>query len=146
MKIKVLDGGKLPIYKREGDSAMDCFSRTNAEWEYEDGIKVAYIYLGIKVHVPHGYGILLMSRSGHGWDDNITLANSVGLIDSNYRGELKAKLIKQSISLDNPPDIQIGDRVCQMALVEMPRIYWKQVDSLEDTGRGSNGLGSTGTK
>ena len=145
MQIELLDKNCLPLYKNDGDACMDCRSRVDVEWQWEGGMKVAYVPLGFKVKVPRGYALKLYSRSGHGWKDNITLANSVGIIDSGYREEVQAKLIQHSVNIESPSKVNQYDRICQMALVEVPTIYLDVVDELDTTTRGG-GFGSSGVK
>jgi len=89
--------------------------------------------------------LLLFSRSGHGWKNNITLSNSVGVIDSNFRGEVKAKLIRIGVALSEPDEIKQYDRVCQAILIQRPKVYLKVVDKVSETDR-SNGFGSSGVR
>jgi len=145
VKIQLIDENCKPAYHQKGDVCMDCRARTDIEWVWEKGLKVAYIPLGFKVKVPLGYALKLYSRSGQAWNYNITLANSVGIIDGSFREEVQVKLIHHSISVDTPPSIKQYDRVCQMALVEHPVIYLEEVDKLPRTNRGK-GLGSSGNE
>jgi len=145
MRIELLDKDCMPSYTHEHDACMDCRARVDVEWEVEGDVLVAYVPLGFKIAVPRGHAIKLYSRSGHGWKDNITLANSVGIIDHSFRGELQAKLIRVGVSTSSPESIKKGDRVCQMALEEMPHIYLDEIESLDSTNRGE-GFGSSGLK
>ena len=144
MNIELLEDGVLPQYAHQADACMDCFSREDVEWEYEHGVQTATMPLGFKIEIPRGYALLLFSRSGMGFRDNISLANSVGVIDCGFTGEVKVKLIKHSITMDCKEPIQKGDKVCQMALFRRPKIYLNKVDKLEPNERGVNGFGSTG--
>ena len=143
MQIELISQHCLPRYAHPKDAAMDCVARTDCDWILEGGMQVAYVPLGFKIAVPNGHVLKLHSRSGHGWKHNITLANSVGLIDPNFRGEVQAKLIRQGISITSPEPIKMGDRVAQMTLEEVNKIYLDMVDSLSSTDRGS-GFGSSG--
>lgn len=145
MRIELLDKNCLPAYQQDGDGAMDCRARTDCEWVWENGIQVCYVPLGFKLDIPQEHVVKLYSRSGHGWKDNITLANSVGIIDSNFKHELQAKLIRVGITIGSPPSIEKYNRVCQMVLEESPRIYLKVVDIIEENDR-TNGFGSSGVK
>ena len=143
MKIELLDKACMPRYAHVNDAAMDCIARTDVSWTTENNVQVAYVPLGFKISIPKNYVLLLFSRSGQAWKSNITLSNSVGVIDSGFTGEVQAKLIRQGVSMDGPMDINKGDRVCQMMLVELPRIYLDVVDKIENTDR-SNGFGGSG--
>lgn len=145
MQIVLLDKKCKPKYAHDTDACMDCFSRLDVEWEREGNIDVAYVPLGFKASVPRNHMLQVFSRSGYGFKQNISLANSVGIIDSGFRGEVMVKLIRIGVSLDSPKAIKAGDKVCQIALVERPRIYLDVVDKLSGSDRGANGFGSTGT-
>ena len=147
MKIELLSRKCLPQYGSSGAGAMDCIASRDVEWEFDGSAHTAIVPLGFKVKVPTDHTLFIFSRSGMGFKQNISLANSVGVIDSDYRGEVMAKLIRHKLSLDAPIDIQQGDKVCQMILIETPKMYLTQVDNISDweTERGIGGFGSTGT-
>jgi dUTP pyrophosphatase len=96
---------------------------------------------GLAFEVPHGYVLKAYSRSGHGFKHNTRLANCVGIIDSDYRGELMVKLTRDDGKRDIP---HVGDRVCQIMLEKLVKTEMIEVDELNKTERGENGLGSTG--
>ncbi len=146
MKIELLNKKCLPQYESSGAGAMDCVASKDVEWEFNGTVHTAIVPLGFKVKVPTDHTLFIFSRSGMGFKHNISLANSVGVIDSDYRGEVMAKLIRHKISLESPEDIKQGDRVCQMILIETPKMYLTQVDNINDweTTRGERGMGSTG--
>jgi dUTP pyrophosphatase len=108
-------------------------------------IKPAAIRTGLAFEIPDGYVMLIFSRSGHGFKNDIRLANCVGVIDSDYRGEVQVKL-----SNDNPQglrfDVKHGDRIAQAMIVPVERVELVQVDELSSTSRGEGGFGSTGTE
>ena len=84
--------------------------------------------------------MFILSRSGHGFKYNTQLINSIGLIDSDYRGEVKVKLISFGAF---PPPIKAGQAVAQAVILHTPRQYFEVVNELSDTQRGKNGFGST---
>jgi len=96
---------------------------------------------GLFVEIPEGYEAQIRGRSGLAAKNGISLANGVGTIDSDYRGEIKVILI----NLGNEPfEIKHGDRIAQMILAKYEKIEFTLVDSLEETDRGSGGFGHTG--
>src|SRR5699024_2755958 len=93
---------------------------------------------GIKLQIPHGYGMEVYSRSGHGFKHGIRLGNCIGIIDHDYRDELKIRLHNDSYA---PYTVQVGERIAQARLVELVRM--RTVSGVvEETDRG--GFGSTG--
>jgi len=112
---------------------------------------------GLSFEVPKGHVMLVFSRSGHGFKNDIRLANCVGVIDSDYRGEVMVKLTCDDENpLLMPNDlaataadksylvINAGDRIAQAMLVPIPQVELVEVDELSDTERGAGGFGSTG--
>lgn len=97
--------------------------------------------IGLAFEVPKGHVMLIYSRSGHGFNDGLRLSNCTGVIDADYRGEVKVKL--QS---DQPLPWwpEVGDRVAQAMLVKLPAIELEEVEELSETNRGQGGFGSTG--
>ncbi len=106
---------------------------------------VAVINTGLAFEVPEGYVMMVYSRSGHGFKNGVRLANCVGVIDSDYRGELLVKLTKDVTSFNsNPFPIKNGDRIAQAMLIPVPQVTFTQVSELSETKRGDGGGGSTG--
>ena len=104
---------------------------------------------GLSFEIPEGHVMLLFGRSGHGFKDGIRLANCVGVIDSDFRGEVKVKLTKDHNwrdTLDSamPVRIEQGQRIAQGLILPIPKIEFVEVDELSDTERGEGGFGSTG--
>lgn len=133
-------GGKLPEYKTDGASCMDCFARISAV----SGIKIpmhsrCLINLGFRIAIPFGYEGIIKPRSGLTSKDCVDVA--IGTIDSDYRGEVKACVINNS---NGDYEIHPDDRICQLDIQRSERIDWKIVSSLDETERGENGFGSTG--
>ena len=143
MKIKKLHKDAiLPRYSTEGASAFDLFTHEDVEWKSYEGQYYwhATIKTGWAFEIPHECGLFILSRSGHGFKHDTTLANSVGLIDYDYRGEVQVKLICFDAM---PPEILAGQAVAQCALIDTPRCYFMVSDELSATERGENGFGST---
>lgn len=144
MKIKRLHKDAiLPHYATDGASAFDVFAYEDVKFEYIGSQWEAVIKTGWAFEIPHEHGLFILSRSGHGFKHNTTLANSIGLLDYDYRGELMVKLICFS---NTPPKIKAGQAIAQCVLMPTPRVYFCEVDELEDTQRGASGFGSTDAK
>jgi len=137
IKIKKLDlNAVIPQYAKEGDAGMDLVATSLEGVEQEN--KTVY-GTGLSVEIPEGYVGLIFPRSSiH--KTNHMLANSVGVLDSGYRGEIK--LIFRNP--DNKVNYQIGDKIGQLIIMPYPQIEFEEVDSLSDSERGECGFGSTG--
>lgn len=98
---------------------------------------------GLAFEVPPGFVMQVFSRSGHGFKHDTRLANCVGIIDSDYRGEVLVRLTSDS-SLTDPLRVNPGDRIAQAMLVRVDQWALVEVDELSDTARGQGGFGSTG--
>lgn len=145
MQIKFkLDGmfARMPAYQTVGAAAFDFYDNHDGYTEIHPG-KSALFSTGVSVEVPEGYSLMLYSRSGHGFKEGLRLANCVGVIDSDYRGEIMAMLHNDSDKLRR---IECGSRIVQGILVAAPQCELVEVDQLSTTERGENGFGSTGAK
>lgn len=142
MKIKKLHKDAiLPRYSSEGASAFDLFAYERVIWgTHPQGYYVATVQTGWAFEIPHECGLFILSRSGHGFKHNTSLANSVGLIDYDYRGEVQVKLICFDVM---PPKITAGQAIAQCVLLNTPRCYFMVSDELSVTERGDKGFGST---
>lgn len=96
---------------------------------------------GLSFEIPEGYAMMVYSRSGHGFKHDVRLANCVGVIDSDYRGELKVKITADA---DHGMMVANGDRIAQAMIIPVQQVSFKVVDDLSSTERGSGGFGSTG--
>lgn len=128
----------VPTTAHIGDAAVDLHSRVDVS--LEPGERAA-VPTGLAVAIPEGYGGLVLPRSGHALKSGIGVVNSPGLIDSGYRGEIDVLLINHG---DGPVSFSRGDRIAQLAIVEMPQIRWVESEGLGETTRGEGGFGSTG--
>lgn len=124
-----------PFRADEGAAGFDLFA-TNIE--QKDNILT--VHTGIAVEIPCGYAGFLFPRSSV-YKTGLSLANSVGVIDSSYRGEIMCKF--RIIDKDKE-QYKIGERCCQLIILPVPSVQYKEVDELSDTGRGVGGFGSTG--
>ena len=141
MKIKRLHKDAiLPHYASFGASAFDIFAYEDVEWENDGDNWTAIVHSGWAFEIPYSCGLFILSRSGHGFKSNTHLANCVGLLDEDYRGELMVKLISLN---SNPPKIKKGNAVAQCVLLETPKMFFEVVDELSETIRGDGGFGST---
>jgi dUTP pyrophosphatase len=154
----LLPGAKAPTYATDGSSAFDLyFHRLHGKRGDLNGTTSILVGTGVKMAVPKGHVLLLFSRSGLGIVHQINLTNCVGVIDSDYTGEIKAGLSITSNSnfllagsfVDSPRQISLdglgeGDRICQGIILPCPKVEFDIVETLPTTARGSSGLGSTG--
>ena len=132
----------LPKYETAGSSGMDLAANIENKIEIAPG-KTAIIPTGLSVSIPKNFEIQIRPRSGLAAKNQITVLNTPGTIDADYRGELKVILINLS---DNAFIIEKGLRIAQMVLCPVIKATLKEVDSLKETKRGSGGFGSTGIK
>lgn len=140
LKVKRLtETAKLPTYGSKGAAAFDFYSSGPSFIIHIDDFQIAST--GLSVEIPPGKVLKIYSRSGDGFGDNVKLANSVGVIDSDYRGEIKVALHNAG---DNNFEVKLGNRIAQGILEDAPQIEIVEVDELSETERGSGGFGSTG--
>ena len=133
---------ELPKYETNGSSGMDLSANIEKQIKIEPG-KTSIIPTGISVSIPKNFEIQIRSRSGLAAKSQISVLNSPGTIDADYRGELKVILI----NLGNKTFVvERGARIAQMVLCPVVKAKFKEVDSLDDTERGASGFGSTGLK
>ena len=133
---------ELPKYETNGSSGMDLSANIEKQIKIEPG-KTSIIPTGISVSIPKNFEIQIRSRSGLAAKSQISVLNSPGTIDADYRGELKVILINLS---NKAFVVEKGTRIAQMVLCPVVRVKFKEVDSLDDTDRGASGFGSTGLK
>lgn len=139
LQVKITGDGKVPTKATDGSNAYDIYGK------YEVNItpgEAKVFDTGIKVEVPTGYCMLVLSRSGHGFNKGLRLANCVGLIDSDYRGEVKVKLHNDSKATYK---IEAGERIAQALFLKTEEVSFLPVDALTATERGEQGIGSTNT-
>ena len=130
----------LPKYQTEGASAVDLFAYLNETTVLKPKER-KIIPTGIYISIPIGYEAQVRPRSGLAIKHGITVLNSPGTIDSDYRGEIGVILINHS-KIDFK--ISNGDRIAQLALSSYKKIEWQETDKLDETNRGKGGFGSTG--
>ena len=147
LKIKKLsfllgDTVPLPYYASTGAAAMDVAACLVQSVVIEPGEKVL-IPTGFAIETPPGMVALIFGRSGLGIKSGVTLSNCVGVVDSDYRGEVKIGLINHGTE---PFEICCGDRIAQIALMPVSNANLVITDELKETQRGADGFGSTGLK
>ncbi len=141
--VKKLRGdANLPLYATEGAAASDLYASLDGPLTLKSGER-KIVPTGIAMAVPDGFVALLCARSGLASKKGIALANGVGVIDSDYRGEIGVSLINLS---QEDRTIEPGERIAQMMILPVFAASFEEAGSLPGTARGEGGFGSTGTK
>lgn len=141
MKVKIKKthpNGKIPTYATDGSGAFDFYS---AEDVLVHKTHAEAINLGVAMEVPDGHVLLLFPRSSTGKNTWLRMANSVGVIDSDYRGTIHA--LYENVVWGNYL-VQTGDRIAQGIILPIPKVEFEEVEELSTTERGEGGFGSTG--
>ena len=132
----------LPKYETNGSSGMDLAANIEQDIEIKPG-KTAIIPTGLAISIPKDFEVQIRPRSGLAAKNQVSILNTPGTIDADYRGELKVILINLS---EKSFKIEKGLRIAQMVVCPVIKAVWKEGDVLEETERGLGGFGSTGTK
>lgn len=144
LQVQVLPHGRdlpLPAYATPGSAGLDLVAAVTSAVELPPGGRAA-VPTGIALALPSGWEAQVRPRSGLALTHGVTVLNSPGTIDSDYRGEVRvilANLGSETVTIAR------GDRIAQLVVAPVHRIAWQPVDVLAATGRGSGGFGSTGT-
>lgn len=138
---KIHKAAVLPRYATDGAACFDLHA-IEPQGHIIQGVP-KLVRTGLAFDVPEGWAMLIFSRSGHGFKNDVRLANCVGVIDSDYRGEVMVKLTRD-LSAANFISVNAGERIAQAMLVQVPRVELVDVAELSDTDRGTGGFGSTG--
>ncbi len=139
VQVKRLDKDlPLPRYAYEGDAGLDLLSAVDVTLE---PLRRTLIPTGLAVAIPSGYAGFVQPRSGLALKAGLSMANTPGLIDSNYRGELKVAAV--NLDPETPIVVKRGDRIAQLVIQEVPVVDLVEVDELDDTERGAGGFGSS---
>lgn len=144
LKVNVINQSKhaLPSYQTEYAAGMDL--RANLEKAVTlKPLQRALIPTGLFIELPEGHEAQIRPRSGLAYKHGISIVNTPGTIDADYRGEIKVLLVNLS---DQDFVVEDGERVAQMVVARYERITWSETENLSDTVRGAGGYGSTGTK
>jgi dUTP pyrophosphatase len=143
VKVVVLDHGKdlpIPAYETTGSAGMDLRAAIDEPIRLTP-MERALVPNGIKIALPQGYEAQVRPRSGLAVKHGVTVLNTPGTVDSDYRGELKTTIINLG---SEPFLINRGDRIAQMIIAPVIQAEMIEVESLDETERGEGGFGSTG--
>ena len=144
MKVNIINQSKhsLPSYQTDSSAGMDLRANLEAAVVLKP-LQRALIPTGLYLELPLGFEAQIRPRSGLAYKHGISIVNSPGTIDADYRGELKVLLVNLS---DEVFVVEDGERIAQMVVARYERIAWQEAEALTDTARGAGGYGSTGTK
>jgi dUTP pyrophosphatase len=144
MKINIINQSKhpLPSYQTPSSAGMDLRANLEAPVLLKP-LQRALIPTGLYLEIPDGYEAQIRPRSGLAYKHGISIVNSPGTIDADYRGEIKVLLVNLS---DQDFSVEDGERIAQMVVARHENVQWQQATALNDTARGAGGYGSTGVK
>lgn len=144
MKVRIINRSKwpLPEYATAQSAGLD-LRANNDEDIVLAPLQRAVIPTGLFLEIPAGFEAQVRPRSGLAAKKGVTVLNSPGTIDADYRGEVGVILVNLS---DTPFTVTPGERVAQMVFAQFEQVQWEETDSLEESGRGAGGFGSTGVK
>lgn len=141
VKVKKLHkDATIPTYSTDGSGCFDIYSAEN-QLVGTEGVEIS---TGLSFEVPKDHVMLVYSRSGMGIKYHVRLSNCVGVIDSDYRGELIISLLRDVNLPYGKYRVEKGDRIAQGMIMPIPKINFVEVEELSDTDRGLKGFGSTG--
>ncbi|MGI6046115.1 MAG: dUTP diphosphatase [Eggerthellaceae bacterium] len=129
----------IPRYAYAGDAGVDLRSTESFVLK---PMERKLVSTGISLEIPDGYAGLVMPRSGLAIKHGISIVNAPGLIDSNYRGEIKVPLI--NLDQNENFEVAVGDRIAQLVIIKVPEVDFIKVNELSETNRGARGFGSSG--
>ncbi len=133
--------GRLPDYKTELSAGVDLTAAIDAPVDIAPGTR-ALVPTGLTIALPAGFEAQVRPRSGLALRHGVTLVNTPGTIDADYRGEIGVILINHG---DEPFTVTRGMRIAQMVVAPVFRLAWRETEQLPETARGDRGFGSTGT-
>lgn len=136
------EGLNMPKYATDLSAGMDLEAAIDAPVTLKPGERTL-IATGLAIALPEGFEAQIRPRSGLAFKNGVTVLNSPGTIDADYRGEVKVILANLGTE---PFTVERGMRVAQMVVAPYSRVEWNVVDSLDETARGTGGFGSTGVK
>lgn len=141
MNIKIINKSKhnLPKYQTEFSAGMDLYANLDESFELKS-LERKLVPTGIFLEIPKGYEAQVRPRSGLALKNGITVLNTPGTIDADYRGEIGVILVNLSPSIFTVND---GDRIAQLVIAKHEVAEWQEVSSLEESERGEGGFGST---
>jgi dUTP pyrophosphatase len=138
---KLRPDAKLPAAQHPGDAGLDLCSAVDVVVEPGERVMIP---TGVAVAIPDGHAGLVLPRSGLASKHGLTMANSPGLIDAGYRGEVICAAV--NLDRDDAVKILVGDRIAQLVIVELPSVAPVWVEELPASKRGEGGFGSTGSR
>lgn len=143
VKIKKLDErAVIPSYGSEYAAGFDLYAVLDEDVTIKSG-ETFLVHTGIAMEIPSGYAGMIFARSGLATKKGLAPANKVGVVDSDYRGEVMVALHNHSLE---DRTISHGERIAQMVIMPFYKAEFKEVEELTNTDRGSGGFGSTGSK
>ena len=144
LKVKIINRSRhqLPAYATALSAGMDVRASLDAPVELAPGER-RLIPTGLYIALPEGYECQVRPRSGLALRHGITLVNTPGTVDADYRGEIGVILVNLS---DRPFTVNDGERICQMVIAPYTRVQWTSTETLDDSERGAGGFGHTGVK
>jgi dUTP pyrophosphatase len=144
MQVKIVNQSKhnLPAYQTEHAAGMDIYANLDEEVLLQP-LQRTLVPTGLFIELPVGFEAQIRPRSGLANKHGITVLNTPGTIDADYRGEVKIILVNLS---DQDFVVRDGERIAQMVIARHESITWEQVSVLSETNRGAGGYGSTGNK
>lgn len=141
--VKLSENATVPSYGTEFSAGADLYALLDAESVTVLSGQTYLVHTGIALEIPEGLGGFIFARSGLATKKGLAPANKVGVIDSDYRGEIMIPLYNQSSA---PQVIENGERVAQLVLMPYVKASFTETESLEASSRGKGGFGSTGNK
>ncbi len=144
MQVKIINrsSNPLPNYETAGSAGMDLRANITEPIRLES-LERALVPTGLFIELPLGFEAQIRPRSGLAVKKGLTLVNTPGTIDSDYRGEIKVILVNLSKETQT---IEPAERIAQMVIARYEQIEWQSVEELSETDRGAGGFGSTGVK
>lgn len=142
MKVEIINRSKhpLPKYETDGSAGMDLHANLNEPIVLKP-LERALVKTGLFIALPHNYEAQIRPRSGLAYKKGVTVLNSPGTIDADYRGEIGVILINLS---EKNFIIEDGERIAQMIMAPYSKVNWLEIQELSETKRGAGGFGSTG--
>lgn len=142
IKVKIVNrsGQQLPAYETPSAAGMDVRAALDQPITLQP-LQRALIPTGLRIQLPQGYECQMRPRSGLALRHGITLVNTPGTVDADYRGEIGVILINLS---DTPFTVNNGERICQMVIKQYTHVTWEEVDRIDHTERGDGAFGHTG--
>ena len=142
MHVKIVNrsGHPLPHYQTDHAAGMDLYASLSEEVTLHP-LERTLVPTGIYIELDPGYEAQVRPRSGMAYKHGLTVLNSPGTIDADYRGEVKVLLVNLS---NEPYTVSHGERIAQMVVAAHEQVAWQEVEELSETSRGAGGYGSTG--